>query len=115
MGLTTENDFNIEVGGVLIDKRKGSEIAFVSYEFYEGNYYANYWYKVHESEVMEWPALTREAAEDQVLNQPQPLEEDFYDDAEWELMEDDRVVGSYILTRTRTKTETVMESTVPEE
>ena len=90
--------------GVLIDKRKGRETEYSNVIEPDGSPWVYIFLIEQGEETMEWPALTKTAAEAKVDDQDQPETGSIYDDAEWEMMEDDRVVGSYILTRTRTYT-----------
>ena len=90
--------------GVLIDKRKGHGSHSKTVTGEDGDTWEYTFGTESGEETTEWPALTKGAAEAEVDAQIQPEEEDVYQYAEWEMMEDDRVVGSYILTRTQTYT-----------
>ena len=90
--------------GVLIDKRKGHGSHSKTVTDEDGDTWEYTFGTESGEETTEWSALSKTAAEVQVDLQPQPLPESEYQYAEWEMMEDDRVVESYILTRTQTYT-----------
>ena len=95
--------------GVLIDKRRNHDTYSKTVTEDDGDIYKYTYGTESGEETTEWPALTKTAAEAKVDDQPQPPatgpgSEYYY--AEWEMMEDNRVVGSYILTRTQTYTRT---------
>ena len=90
--------------GVLIDKRRNHDTHSKTVTDDAGDTWEYTFYTESGEETTEWPALTKSAAEAKVDEQEQPGSGSDYYYAEWEMMEDDRVVGSYILTRTQTYT-----------
>lgn len=97
----------VEADGIIVTKRGGNRWYNKTKTENNETWLHVYWEEYGE-EVMEWPALTKASAEAQVDAQTQPGTGSDWDYAEWEMVEDHREVGSYILTRSRTYRDTYL-------